>query len=82
MIVGLLLKPLWAFIKFLVGLQFDFMTSIPNWYGSFVQLAKIGLSVFPLDVWFIVIANLVFWMGVHLTGAIIHWIYNKIPGIN
>lgn len=70
------------FVQFLVGLEFDFMTTIPNWYASFLQLAKIGLAVFPLDVWIIVIGNLVFWMGLHLTGAVIHWIYNKIPGVN
>lgn len=82
MIIALLLKPLWVFIKFLIGLEFDFMATIPNWYNSFYSLIRIGLAVFPIDVWMIVIGNLVFWMGVHLASAVIHWIYNKIPGIN
>jgi hypothetical protein len=82
MIIGFILKPLWIFVKWLASLEFDFMTTIPNWYSQFAVVLKIGLSVFPIDVWAIVITNLVFWLGVHLSGSVIRWIYIKIPGVN
>lgn len=82
MIPMFLLKPLWAFIRFLVGLEFRFMAELPNWYDDFLRVIKIGLAIFPLDVWIVVIGNLVVWMGIHLTGAVIEWIYKKIPGVS
>lgn len=82
MIISLILKPFWLFVSFLIRLEFDFMTEIPNWYPQFRSLMQIGLSVFPIDVWVIVIANLAFWMTIHLSGAVIEWLYKKIPGVS
>ena len=83
MIIALVLKPFWLFISFLIGLTSTVsITDIPNWYASFKAIANIGLCVFPLDVWVACITCFTFWMGVHLTGAVIEWLYRKIPGIS
>lgn len=82
MIIAVLLKPFWLFVAWLAGLEFNVFTTIPAWYPYFRNLAKVGLSVFPLDVWVIVLGNIVFWLGVHLAGAVIEWIYKKIPGVS
>lgn len=82
MIVALILTPFWLLISYLASLEFDVMTTIPSWYPYFKTLMEIGLSVFPVDVWIAVIVNLGFWMTTHLFGAVIEWIYKKIPGVS
>lgn len=82
MLISLILMPFWSFLSFLLGLLPDISYGLPNWFSSFASLMKIGLSVFPIDVWVVVTANLMFWTGIHLAWSVIEWLYKKVPGIS
>lgn len=55
---------------------------LPNWALQTLKLCKIGLGIFPADVWTICIGNGVFWLAVQFVWAIIEWIYKKVPGVD
>lgn len=82
MILELLLKP----VFFLVGKGFEVLNfenyNLPFWLEDTLSLLSKGMMFFPVDVWVIVIANIVFWLTILFAWSIIEWIYRKIPGIN
>lgn len=81
MILELLLNPLFNLIKGLISLLPQFF-QLPNWIADTISLIIKAMQVFPSDVWAIVIGNILFWIVVHFTWAIIEWVYKKIPGVN
>lgn len=81
MIIELLLMPLFALIKLIVGMLPEF-THLPDWVSSAASLIRTGLCFFPPGVWSIVIANISFWTFVHIAWAGIEWVYKKIPGVD
>lgn len=82
MIISLFLTPIFAFIKTGVNLVNGNYVELPFWFSDFMSLLKIALMFFPVEVWVVAIANIVFWITAQYTWAILEWIYKKIPGIN
>lgn len=81
MIIELLVSPLFSLVEFIINLLPDGYV-FPSYISSTVQLLKIPLSIFPLDLWIIIISNVSFWYIAQLSWAGIEWVYRKIPGVN
>lgn len=81
MIVELLLSPVFFLVQSLLGM-IDGIFSLPNWALQTIDLLTKAMMFFPLDVWGLVIANIVFWLLALFSWSAIEWIYKKIPGIN
>lgn len=81
MIIELLTTPIFALINGLISLLPSNYV-IPSYISSTVSLLKVPLSVFPIDLWIIIISNVAFWYTVQISWAGIEWAYKKIPGVN
>ena len=81
MIVEFLCEPIFALINLIIGFIPEGFT-LPSWLSYTVDLLKYPLSIFPADVWVMVISNVSFWYLAQILWAIIEWIIKKIPGIN
>lgn len=55
---------------------------LPNYISYTLDLLKYPLSIFPVDLWVVIISNVTFWYVAQMTWAIIEWVYKKIPMIN
>lgn len=47
-----------------------------------VTLLSYALTWFPLDLWIVILANIIFWIQVQCAWIVIEWIYKKVPGIS
>lgn len=56
--------------------------AIPNYLSTFLDLVAVPLSLFPIDLWLLLISNVIFWAGVQISWAGIEWVYKKIPGVS
>lgn len=81
MIIKLLLEPIFFLIKSIISFIPE-GTSIPSWMSYTVGILKYPMSIFPADVWIILITNVAFWYVAQLTWAIVEWVYKKIPGVD
>lgn len=81
MIVEMILNPIFAITSGLISLIPE-PALMPNWLSYTINLLKVPLSIFPIDVWISVIGSVVSWFGIQLGWACVEWIYKKIPGIN
>ena len=55
---------------------------LPNYITQFLDLVAVPLSLFPLDLWLLIIGNVTFWATVQFSWAGIEWVYKKIPGVD
>lgn len=81
MIVELLLSP----IFFLINSLINFIPpgySLPQWGVNFFTVVSRALAFFPRPVFVIIVSNVLFWLTLHMTWAIIEWVYKKIPGVS
>lgn len=81
MITQMLLDIVYALVSVLVALIPDTGFTLPSWALTFADFISIGLSFFPPFVFIIIIANINFWLVLHMAWAIIEWAYHKVPGI-
>jgi len=81
MIIELLLEPIFFLIETIINFIPEGV-SIPSWISYTVDILKYPLSIFPSDVWIMLIANVSFWYVAQMTWAIVEWIIKKIPGVN
>jgi len=80
-IIELLFAPIFSLLKFIISfLPSGF--SLPSWLSDSISVVSRGLIFFPVDVWKVLIGNILFWLYAQLVWAIIEWIYRKIPGIS
>ena len=61
---------------------FPEIQALPNWLQDTINIIKVPLSIFPLDVWITAIGSVTMWYGFQLGWAIVEWIYKKIPGVD
>lgn len=82
MLIELLLSPIFAILE--KGFEMIRLDAIqlPGWLGDFMDLIANAMMFFPIDVWVIIIANVVLWIGIQFAWAVFEWIYKKIPGVN
>lgn len=81
MVLQLLLSPVFLIIAGVIGFL-PMAVALPSWSIDFFKLIQTGLNFFPSDVFWVVIANIAFWLYLQMTWAIVEWIYKKIPGIS
>jgi len=81
MIIELLCTPLFALINLIIYLLPDGFV-LPSYISYTIDVLKYPLSIFPLDIWVIIISNVTFWYIAQISWSIIEWVYKKIPGFN
>jgi len=83
MIFELLLKPLFA----LVGLLIDILPNLSqninfSAVSGLIDFLAFGFWVFPIDLFLIFIANIIFWLGIQNIWAKAEFVIKKLPFIN
>lgn len=78
MIIELICSPLLLFAKGIIAIL-PVLTYIPNSIVSTLDLILKAMQFFPVDVWIIVIGNIVFWISLQLVWALISFILRLIP---
>jgi len=58
------------------------LPQMPSFLSNTIDLLKIPLSIFPLDLWIAIITNLSVWFVAQNGWAIVEWVYKKIPGVD
>lgn len=69
----------------IVKLALNFLPTVvlgADWFVDVVALIVKASQFFPMDVFVAVMANIIFWVGVHFNWSVAMWILKKIPGIN
>lgn len=81
MIIELVTSPMFLLIDSIIALIPEGLV-LPNYISQTLDLLKYPLSIFPVDLWVVIISNVTFWYGAQLAWAIIEWVYKKIPMIS
>lgn len=82
MIVELFLDVVFGLVYLITDAIPNTLYNLPDWTVQALKLIRVGLGIFPSDVWVVCIANGMFWLVIQFTWAIIEWIYKKIPGVD
>lgn len=80
MLVALFMKPFWILIMFLIGLIPSMSVSLPG-FNALLNIVGYGNAIIGTGFTLTILSNIVFWLVVQMTWAIIEWLYKKIPGI-
>lgn len=78
MIIELICSPLLLFAKGIIAIL-PVLTYIPNSIVSTLDLLLKAMQFFPLDVWIMIIGNIVFWISLQLVWSLISFILRLIP---
>jgi len=78
----LILDALFLIPNLIISLIPDTGFVLPSYIGSMIDVLKVPMSIFPLDLWFLIISQLSFWYVLQLSWSIIEWLYKKIPGVD
>lgn len=81
MIVEGLFNLLVGLVELVIGL-FPSITVPSVSTGLTVKLLSWGLYFFPLDLWVLVIGNIVFWLSIQFIWACVEWVYKKFPSMS
>lgn len=82
MIVELLFNMIFGIVDIVIGLIPSIVLDTVGGASSMVTLLSYGLYFFPLDLWLVIIANIIVWLGVQGGWVVIEWCYKKIPGVD
>ena len=85
MLIGLILKPFFIFINFIIGLLGGFFGDIRfinNGFDVVVDLVGYGVYFMGASTFNLVISSIAFWFTVDMAWACIEWLYKKIPGVD
>lgn len=81
MLIQLMMAPLWALVYLLINL-FPVIESFPTSFGAVTNIIGYGCAIVGTDFFLAILGNVIFWLTVQLTWAIVEWIYKKVPGVN
>lgn len=81
MIVVAFFAPVVALIKSIVGMMPQ-VDNVPAWIGDATILLSKGIAFFGADIWYVIMANVGFWLTVQFGWSVIEWVYKKIPGVD
>lgn len=82
MIVEFFLEVIFQVVYLIVEALPNALFNIPNWGVQTLKLVRIGLGLFPSDVWLLCVGSGILWFWAHLNWKTLEWIYKKIPGVN
>lgn len=78
MIIQLISAPFLFLVNTGIGLL-PSMTQLPNWMISFLDMVRTACVFVPVDVWILVISNIVFWFTVHISIGIFKFVWDLLP---
>ena len=81
MLIQLMMLPMWGLITLLINL-FPVIESFPTTFGAVTNIIGYGCAIIGTDFFLSILGNIIFWLSVQLSWALIEWIYKKIPGLN
>lgn len=81
MIVKLICAPFFVMVNGVVELL-PILTYIPTSIVDTITLLLKAMQFFPLDVWIMVIGNIVFWISIHFAISLIKFVLSFIPFVN
>lgn len=81
MIIELLSIPFITVVEFMINLIPEGFV-LPSYLSYTLDILKYPLSIFPVDLWILIISNVSFWYMVQISWAIVEWIYKKLPSIS
>jgi len=81
MITETILNMLFAVNELIINMMPQ-IHALPNWLQDTINIIKVPLSIFPLDVWITVIGSVTMWYGLQFGWSVVEWIYKKIPGVD
>lgn len=78
MIIETICMPFFLVINGIIGLL-PILTYIPNSIVDTINLLLKAMQLFPIDVWIMVIGNIIFWTTIHLIVGLIKFILGFVP---
>lgn len=78
MIIELITAPFLFLLNTVIGLL-PTMEQLPNWMISFLDMVRTACVFIPVDVWILVISNVVFWFTVHFVIGLFKFIWDLLP---
>lgn len=81
MITDAILSLFFIFGRGLITLFPGFYT-IPSWADATLEVLNVALFFFPVDLWAVILACILFWLTALLTWAAVEWVYKKAPGVD
>ena len=82
MILGSFFNLIFGFVKFIVSWLPNLSKVNASGESAALDLIRIGLQFFPIDLWVLLLTNIITWTTIFFAWSIIEWIYKKIPGIS
>ena len=82
MIIEGLYSVIFNFVGFIIDLIPSFVGTFDDYTGGTITLVANALVIFPVDLWIILIVNIVFFLTSALAWVVVEWIYKKIPGVD
>lgn len=80
MLIQLLCVPLFALVTLILEIMPTFTTPVVG-FDTVIDIAGYGTRILGSNFCVLVIANIVMWLTIQMTWAIIEWVYKKIPGV-
>lgn len=81
MLIQMMMVPMWFLINSLIGM-IPVIESIPSGYGAVTNIIGYGCAIVGTDFFLAILGNIIFWLVLQLSWALIEWIYKKVPGVN
>lgn len=82
MIIEAIFNVFFNFIEFLIEILPFSIESTSGGLNSFFDLLSYGVYIIGPTCFVAIIGTWITWTGIHITWAIIEWIYKKIPGVS
>lgn len=82
MIIEGLFGLIFTFVEFVLELMPSFDMTANDYTTGTITLVANALVLFPIDLWILLVVNIVFFLTASLAWAVIEWVYKKIPGVD
>lgn len=82
MIIEGIFELLFGLVVSIIGLIPDVSFPLFEYPNDAETILAYALVIFPVDVWVVIIVNIVVFISVSLVWAVIEWTYKKVPGID
>lgn len=82
MIIEGIINVCFIFVNFLINLLPYNVDTTTGSLSSFLDLLGFGIYVIGPGPFVLIIGSIITWFIIHISWAVIEWIYKKIPGIS
>ncbi len=81
MILEAIFKPFFIFSNYIID-AIPILEVVPLSLIHTIDLISKPLSIFPKNLWIVLLINIIGWLIIDFAWVIIEWIYKKIPGVD